>query len=306
MNISQIPLEVHVHIAFNLDCWEDIHCYTTVFRKLRKVEMYAKYARIKYEEERDRERTYPCPVSENNLPLVVRPFGSRTKLWTEANQQHWRRNGFSWKRHMEHRKFWENVQTGYDRSILNFGDDRKIVYADPRYYKNTIELWRVRYSWIDYHSSFEDKELSELSWIHLPYGDNFMDNHYIPTIDIHYKPGRYYKYVTRQHLNYVELVAALRKDWTYDKKIKMSSWIEQRNKTKYDNLFIRMVVKEMSPNPSIKDKCEHKNTNFLGRCYPFINGLTYDRDVVTCKRGVLKKYQCNMNMPLDVNDFLRK
>ena len=304
-----MPLEIIVLIAFNLQSWNDIHNFSFIFRELRKVLGFAKHARTIFELERNRTKLIDCPFDQQKIPLLEPPFfGSSVPLWKQDLNRNLAWDDISNSDDILRRKtFWGRIQHDYDTNIIEMGDDRIIVYANPRRSIHTVELWRTKYSWIDYKCDFEKGELTDLSWVYLPYGSNFTGTEYIPTENSHFKFGTYHNFVKRQHLSYAEVIAALRKTWIHDKKIKMPTWIEQKIKIKYDNLYTKMMIKEMSPQPKVlSEKCVHHESHFLRRCYPFMNGFGLDHQVVKNKRGFLKKHLCNMHVPLNVNDFLIK
>ena len=149
--ITDLPMEIILKIAYLLDMWNDIHCFSSVIRILRKFRDYAVYARMIFEIER-----------ENN------------SLWWETAK-----TGRWGVRH--------TIPRCIHSRIMNIGDDRIRTYANPNYDDRVIELWRVEYTWVDYRAKFYIGEQTSLTWIHLPYGGIFDGFQYYPTADIHIK-----------------------------------------------------------------------------------------------------------------------
>ena len=272
MSLANLPLELILKIAYNLDKWDDIHCFSCVFRDLRKLMDYAKYARQKFVEERER-------------PKYLKGWA-----WSSSKK---------------------NIQS----KIINVGDDRVRMYANPWYDDRVTEKWRCRYSWVDYKARFYEGETTSLTWIFQPYGGNFDGVRY-SVGDIHHKYSDPFKIPmhprnqwlgrlpVRLHLSVVEICAAFRQDRPKDRRVPMSSWLEEKVKRRYDNLYTRMVFKEMGQCAARTSVCRDVDRHYLKRCFPYINVYEcVDEDVVRNKRRKMdKKHYFG---EIDVRDFLK-
>ena len=122
------------------------------------------------------------------------------------------------------------------RRILNIGDDRVRFYTNPFFDDAVIELWRVNYTYnIDYKAAFWENEQTSLTWAFKPYGDHFNGRMYTPTESVHLKsngPGK-----MKRHISVIEICAAFHQRNVKDKRVPMSSWLEDQVKKRYDNLF---------------------------------------------------------------------
>ena len=214
------------------------------------------------------------------------------------------------------------------RRILPIGDDRVRCYRNPYYDDRVVELWRVRFSWIDYGCKFYEGEISSLTWIYMPYGENFDGREFSPSLECHVKMS--YTGDIFRHLCVVEILAAFRQDNPQDTRVPMQNWIQRKNKKIYDNLFARMMFKEMI-NPKIKAEdynvgrtnywvesfggykkyCDQaKKTRIRGEgwyynkhCYPWLN--EFREEVMINIRGKMKRKHYFGDI-IDVNDFLEK
>ena len=278
-SLDSLPLELILKIGFLLISWDDIHCFSCVFRTLRKMMDYAKYARESFE------RSMAIDYEAN--------------MWIYTTHGRWRFKGDVSKR------------------IVYVGDDRIRCYRNPWFDDRTVELWRTTYSWVDYSARFWLNEETSLTWIYLPYGSNFNGKEYTPTVHTHLKIS--ITSVPTRHISVIEICAAFRQDNVMDKRVPMQNWLQEKVKKRYDNLYARMLFKEMTA-PKLKYKDYGKlgyNKNpelhckryirfengmcYQKKCYPWVN----EPDPVIRRniRGKMKRKHCYGEV-IDVRDFL--
>ena len=287
--LEQLPLELKLKIGYMLDTWETIHSYTSVVWILRKCLDYAKFARKYYEKER-----FEFDQMEAKIDAEIdRRFRA------------------------------ELTAMDISRRLIPIGDDRIRYYRNPLFDDRTVELWRVSAPWIDYECRFYEEEITDLTWIYLPYGQNFNGKEFKPTIESHIKLANMGR--DMRHISVVEIMAAFRQNNIKDTRIKMKNWIQRKNKKRYDNLFARMIFKEMIK-PKMTDKdynlgeweghglkayCEQasfrihwdKGIFYQRQCYPWIN--EFDERIQQNVRGRMKR-KYHFGEEIDIRDFLEK
>jgi hypothetical protein len=180
-----------------------------------------------------------------------------------------------------------------ERRLLHIGDDRVVYYVNPRFDDRVIELWRSPYTWIDYAARFYEGEITPLTWCYLPYGENFNGQSYVGTIDVHIR-RRTVGVSSQVHFTIRDVIACIRNDNVQDRRPKMKTWLQRKIKNRYDNLFKRMLIREVNTGGQFS----RQKRNFRCGCYP----ISSERKPVGF--GVLEKYVLrNLNRSFNPSDY---
>ena len=120
-----------------------------------------------------------------------------------------------------------------------------------------------------------------------------------------------------QLISVIEICTAFRQDNLNDRRVPMQSWWQEKVKKRYDNLYARMLFKEMA-NPKLLPEnvldntecrkltnvCKTRNVrDYRSSCYPWLTVMR--PGIQRIVRGKMKrKHYCSQN--IDGRDFLAK
>ena len=261
-----------------LKVWEDIYSWSSIFRMLRKFMDYAVYARKKFEEHRSFRSLDWLPDWDHAWSKCT--CASRCQCC------------------IMYREWFAS------RKLLKVGDDRVRYYRNPMYDDRTVELWTVKYSWVDYSAKFWENEETSLTWVYKPYGSGFDGKRYAVTRDAHKKDSPCGHSI--DHISVIEICAAFHQDNPNDCRVPMQNWLQEKVKKRYDNLYARMLFKEMA-NPKLREcgtrHLYRKGMYYKSNCFPWLTEMSQEMQQVV--RGKIKRKHY-FSETIDVRDFLEK